>query len=848
MNREQSEQSDERRGEARGEVSPLALSCHICLDFWEAKIPSAISRMSHKWRAAPCRATTLSSTHSSCRVISCSFLFRSCLVYAEGGKWGILYYLLNHNSKSILGHRKATGTGTSLTNKGVRYFSSIMSLGTRLFVWICPALLPPHDPTERDFYDVLDVPVTATPDDIRKAYRKLSLQLHPDKVAQRGQHETAEQAAAEYEQVQQAYAVLIDPEQRQLYHSVGRSPQRWQFLSSGGAYTNPVALYENLSKASMAHRARLVLLLAVLICIALLQPILIAAKVNAVAENDQGHSLFNTKWTVLLIPLWVLQGSIIAFWMALVILVPNKSAKVKMVTTVVEQLCWMVGFVLVAKAWDDEQGAENWHVTSIPFYLALVAKIYSASSAMSQLRREQKKMVSLEFLQTQERDALTEERLVELAEDYIIVTVDGAAVDATIQVVQASEGQPLSAEDIEAIRVQSSTEYEINEHIAKTLQHSMTKTIFVAFPFVALIASRLEEQITCSWWIVFLPIWIYFALQLLGSCFACCFVEVTDDDEVILMEMDEENDNNSKKDPNQKEEEGNETKIETQENKAVLEKHATDDEKGPAPTSEAVSEGKEDLPEIRAETVDEPTPRSKDPSVVFARPEGTLDEVNQGINSATSPDKATDETREDRMENGASTSNQPDGAEEEKTSDDHDKSANFEFDEEAFHAWKSAYAKAEKNEMEKQAKAQTTCCLVCFQVGMVCLIVGKLDEDFDNEEMDASYSAFWVLFPVFFIAGVLLCCCSCLIYGAGAEGLDELVERTKSTDGEEGTPQGEDSASGDNAADGAETASPQEGQDEVVADVNEGAEEDKDALDEQQVRQATDDEDMNDLD
>jgi len=62
--------------------------------------------------------------------------------------------------------------------------------------------------------------------------------------------------------VQEAYAVLIDPEQRAIYHAVGLSPVRYRFGTTGGA-TNPVALYENLYEnlalASTADKTRLVL-------------------------------------------------------------------------------------------------------------------------------------------------------------------------------------------------------------------------------------------------------------------------------------------------------------------------------------------------------------------------------------------------------------------------------------------------------------------------------------------------------------------------------------------------------------------------------------------------------------
>ena len=56
-------------------------------------------------------------------------------------------------------------------------------------------------------YDVLGVAKNATTDEIKRAYRKLASQHHPDKGGD----------TARFQQVQSAYAVLSDPQQRQEY-------------------------------------------------------------------------------------------------------------------------------------------------------------------------------------------------------------------------------------------------------------------------------------------------------------------------------------------------------------------------------------------------------------------------------------------------------------------------------------------------------------------------------------------------------------------------------------------------------------------------------------------------------
>lgn len=69
-----------------------------------------------------------------------------------------------------------------------------------------------------DYYTVLGLKKTAKPKDIKKAYRKLALQYHPDKVPE-AEKEAAEQT---FIRVSQAYAVLSDDEKRAVYDKYGK--------------------------------------------------------------------------------------------------------------------------------------------------------------------------------------------------------------------------------------------------------------------------------------------------------------------------------------------------------------------------------------------------------------------------------------------------------------------------------------------------------------------------------------------------------------------------------------------------------------------------------------------------
>ena len=72
--------------------------------------------------------------------------------------------------------------------------------------------------TERkqDYYDALGVPRNASPDDIKKAFRRLAMQYHPDRNQDGG-------AEARFKEVNEAYEVLSDPDRRAMYDRFGHA-------------------------------------------------------------------------------------------------------------------------------------------------------------------------------------------------------------------------------------------------------------------------------------------------------------------------------------------------------------------------------------------------------------------------------------------------------------------------------------------------------------------------------------------------------------------------------------------------------------------------------------------------
>ncbi len=76
---------------------------------------------------------------------------------------------------------------------------------------------------KKDYYEILGVPRNATKEEIKRAYRRLVLQYHPDR-------NKSPEAEEKFKEISEAYAVLMDDEKRRIYDMYGHE-------GLSGAYT-----------------------------------------------------------------------------------------------------------------------------------------------------------------------------------------------------------------------------------------------------------------------------------------------------------------------------------------------------------------------------------------------------------------------------------------------------------------------------------------------------------------------------------------------------------------------------------------------------------------------------------
>ena len=71
-------------------------------------------------------------------------------------------------------------------------------------------------PAKQDYYEVLGVPRNASEEVVRKSFRKLAMEYHPDRNKDDG-------ASQKFQEINEAYQVLSDPQKRAQYDRFGHT-------------------------------------------------------------------------------------------------------------------------------------------------------------------------------------------------------------------------------------------------------------------------------------------------------------------------------------------------------------------------------------------------------------------------------------------------------------------------------------------------------------------------------------------------------------------------------------------------------------------------------------------------
>ncbi|EGC29368.1 hypothetical protein DICPUDRAFT_58843 [Dictyostelium purpureum] len=198
------------------------------------------------------------------------------------------------------------------------------------------------------YYELLEVPVDASQEDIKRAYRVLALKYHPDKNPDPS-------AAEQFKEISEAYGVLSDPERRKLYDQYGAEGLK---LFEGGGFGEEAAYV-----ASMMGSIKYI---GCLFCILLL--VLILFPIFIVVKTKSGGVSWS--WAKVFSPMWILVG--ISTLLFGIIAIRIK----KLGTTVIfiQHICVLL-FMAFLTANLDGRTHLMWAKVFIPIYILIAANM-----------------------------------------------------------------------------------------------------------------------------------------------------------------------------------------------------------------------------------------------------------------------------------------------------------------------------------------------------------------------------------------------------------------------------------------------------------------------------------------
>lgn len=368
-----------------------------------------------------------------------------------------------------------------------------------ILMFCCHSCLKGND-DDKAFYKALDIenPASTTTEDIRRAYKKASLNLHPDKLAQRGVEVTAEHKQQFLQviydilcyfifqistlnvniQVKEAYDVLSDPKRRKLYDKMGATGMK---LIESPQDVNPIDLLRNF-QSNKSDRASIGFLVAFIFAAILVLPILFSLK----CDQTLGKSV---PWLAIWTPMWVVDAFLLISAVGTCIsthvtttedgevideTIPFHDKFVNFVSTVLFILLQI--FILIRL---DKRAQWSWFGAFGPWF------VYEFFKIVVSLPKAVK----------------------------AIVKPDTTNLTPSAESVEDGHGD----EDILFQKIKLESEYFDEQIKRKTVQKSI-KVYLLRIWLAIFLALELDHDVAWNWGLVLLPIWIYLLVQLVFSC------------------------------------------------------------------------------------------------------------------------------------------------------------------------------------------------------------------------------------------------------------------------------------------------------------------------------------------
>jgi DnaJ domain/Transmembrane Fragile-X-F protein len=350
-----------------------------------------------------------------------------------------------------------------------------------------------------DYYGLLGVERDATADELKRAYKKQSLQMHPDKLAQRGVQVTAE-SQTRFTKMKEAYEVLSDPHKRDTYDVLGARGVKW--LEEPFAI-DPAQLAHNFAQSSTLDRSKIFAIFVAIAMAVFVLPVLICLHVD-------GRLGTHASWMATLTPLWLWNAFLIFYHSRVILMGPIQRPEhipeeewvdplpmKKRIFSMLRFLLLVFCEVLVALKLDRILRVP-WFVVFVPLY------IWEATTLYKKWPLARMRIVTVEDLE--------------------------AALGKPFSEFTPAEKE-LIGQRYSVVSSTSSPAFDAAQKLKLRARNDVVKSVF-RIVFVLVLLVQLDSDLDWNWWLVFSPIWF--------MIFVVCFDNFQSFAEVQRMAMEKD--------------------------------------------------------------------------------------------------------------------------------------------------------------------------------------------------------------------------------------------------------------------------------------------------------------------
>lgn len=357
-----------------------------------------------------------------------------------------------------------------------------MRLDLAFILCCCKACLGGDRSEEESFYDLLGVDKDASLEEIKRAYKRRSLDLHPDKLAQKGKVVT-EDDQARFTRMKEAYEMLSDKHKRETYDAIGEKGMKW---IEEPFSVDPREMANNFATSSTLDRSKIFAIFLTIAVAIFILPVLVCLQIDGTFGE-------NSSWAVIATPLWIWNAFMLFYHIRIIMMGPIERPD-----------------HIPEEEWFDPLPMSRRYLGLLRFLLISFFEVLAILNLDGIIAWKW----SLVFIPIYVLEAITFFRRLKQTSTTIVTVQELESIVGKPFHEFTEEEKEVLSKKYKVVPSKNSQAYHISNSLKENAKTEVIKIIFRDL-FLILLLIQLDAGMNWNWWLVFTP---FFAM----SCCLCC--------------------------------------------------------------------------------------------------------------------------------------------------------------------------------------------------------------------------------------------------------------------------------------------------------------------------------------